>query len=87
MTTLPTVFADQNQMIQVFQNLITNAIKFHGHNPPEINISAQKDKKEWKFAVTDNGIGIELNIKNKYLKYLKDYTQEINIPVQVLGFL
>ena len=49
---LPTVFADQNQMIQVFQNLIRNAIKFHGPNSPEINISAQKDEKEWKFAVT-----------------------------------
>ena len=39
---LPTVFADENQMLQVFQNLITNAIKFHGEKPPEINISAQK---------------------------------------------
>ncbi len=47
---LPTVFADKNQMIQVFQNLITNAIKFRGKKSPEINISAQKGEKEWIFC-------------------------------------
>jgi two-component system, chemotaxis family, sensor kinase Cph1 len=41
---LPTVFADKNQMMQVFQNLITNAIKFRGEKPPEIDISTQKAK-------------------------------------------
>jgi PAS domain S-box-containing protein len=56
---LPTVFADQNQMLQVFQNLITNAIKFHGQKPPKIHISVQKGEKEWIFTVLDNGIGIE----------------------------
>ena len=56
---LPTVFADQNQMLQVFQNLITNAIKFHGQNPPKIKISVQKDEKEWIFSLSDNGIGID----------------------------
>ena len=56
---LPTVFADQNQMLQVFQNLITNAIKFHGQNPPKINISVQKDEKEFIFSLSDNGIGID----------------------------
>ena len=56
---LPIVFADKNQMVQVFQNLISNAIKFHGRNPPEINISVQKDKNEWIFVVSDNGIGIK----------------------------
>jgi PAS domain S-box-containing protein len=56
---LPDVFADKNQLIQVFQNLISNAIKFHGNNPPEINIAVQKDKKEMIFAISDNGIGIK----------------------------
>ena len=56
---LPSLFVDKNQMVQVFQNLISNAIKFHGQNPPEINISAQKDKNEWIFSVSDNGIGIK----------------------------
>ena len=56
---LPTVFADQNQMLQVFQNLITNAIKFRGDKSPEINIFAQKGQNEWIFSVSDNGIGIK----------------------------
>ena len=46
-------------MLQVFQNLITNAIKFSGEKPPEINISAEKGQKEWTFSVSDNGIGIK----------------------------
>ncbi len=56
---LPTVFADKNQMMQVFQNLITNAIKFRGEKPPEIDISTQKGENKWKFLITDNGIGIK----------------------------
>jgi two-component system, chemotaxis family, sensor kinase Cph1 len=56
---LPTVLGNQNQLLQVFQNLLLNAIKFHGQNPPEIHISAQKDEKEWIFSVSDNGIGID----------------------------
>ncbi len=56
---LPTVFADQNQMLRVFQNLITNAIKFRGEKSPEINISAEKGNKEWIICVKDNGIGIK----------------------------
>ena len=55
---LPTVFADKNQMKQVFQNLITNAIKFRGEESPEIDISTQMSEKELIFAVKDNGIGI-----------------------------
>ena len=42
MNSLPTVFADENQMMQVFQNLISNAIKFRGKKSPKIDISAQK---------------------------------------------
>ena len=56
---LPIVHGDQSQLLQVFQNLIINAIKFHGQNHPEIHISAQKDEKEWIFSVADNGIGID----------------------------
>jgi PAS domain S-box-containing protein len=56
---LPTVFANKNQMQQVFQNLITNSIKFHGPKSPEINISAQKGQTYWTFSISDNGIGIK----------------------------
>ena len=55
---LPTIFADKNQMMQVLENLITNAIKFRSKKSPKIDVSAQRDEKEWIFAVKDNGIGI-----------------------------
>ena len=54
---LPQVTADAQQMGQLFQNLIANAIKFHGQEPPRVHISAARDGEEWKFRVRDNGIG------------------------------
>ena len=55
---LPAIFADRSQLVQLFQNLIGNAIKFHGSRPPAIAVSSERQNGEWKFAVADNGIGI-----------------------------
>jgi light-regulated signal transduction histidine kinase (bacteriophytochrome) len=56
---LPTVVADESQLSQVFQNLLINAMKFRGEQPPEICLEATLLDNEWEFAVRDNGIGIE----------------------------
>jgi PAS domain S-box-containing protein len=56
---LPTVRADDSQLAQVFQNLLANAIKFHGQDLPRVHVSVQDQGREWVFAVKDNGIGIE----------------------------
>ena len=56
---LPTVAADATQLGQVFQNLIGNALKFHGAQPPRVHVSAERDGGGWRFSVRDNGIGIE----------------------------
>jgi signal transduction histidine kinase len=55
---LPAVWADRSQMAQVFQNLIGNAIKFRGKEPPVISVQAEKAGQQWLFSVSDNGIGI-----------------------------
>ena len=55
---LPMVHADRSQLGQLFQNLIGNALKFRGADPPVIRISADLQGSEWVFAVADNGIGI-----------------------------
>ncbi|MGA7502772.1 MAG: PAS domain S-box protein [Candidatus Sulfotelmatobacter sp.] len=55
---LPAVFGNRTQMIQLFQNLIGNAIKFRGKQPPVISVMAEKKDRSWIFAVSDNGIGI-----------------------------
>jgi signal transduction histidine kinase len=56
---LPTVLADDIQIIQLFQNLIGNSIKFRREEPPRIHVSAEQKDKQWVFSLCDNGIGIE----------------------------
>lgn len=65
---LPEIMADKRQMIQLFQNLIGNAIKFKKPGThPEIHVKARKDenKREYIFSVADNGIGIEKQYMNR----------------------
>jgi PAS domain S-box-containing protein len=57
--TLPEVMADTTQLSQLFQNLISNAIKFRSQQPPQIHIGVERTEERWQFAVRDNGIGIE----------------------------
>jgi len=59
------VMADASQLTQLFQNLIGNAIKFHGEEPPRVHVSAERSGKEWVFSVEDNGIGIDSNYYNR----------------------
>lgn len=56
---LPTLLADRSQLVQVFQNLLTNAIKYRSDKPPEIEVGAEAQKDCWVFYVKDNGIGID----------------------------
>ena len=57
---LPTVLADETQLIQLFQNLVGNAIKYQNPGIPRIHISAARnDQAVWIFSVRDNGLGIE----------------------------
>jgi len=62
---LPTVMADSSQLEQLFQNLIGNAIKFRGEEPPRVHISASSNGNLWVFSVRDNGIGIDPEFKER----------------------
>jgi signal transduction histidine kinase len=63
---LPTVHADATQLLQLFQNLVANAIKFRKPDEaPHVHVSARDLGHEWLFAVQDNGIGIEARHKDK----------------------
>jgi PAS domain S-box-containing protein len=55
---MPEVRADPVRLLQLFQNLIVNAINYRGNDPPHIHISVEKSGAEYRFAVGDNGIGI-----------------------------
>jgi signal transduction histidine kinase len=56
---MPALKGDPGQLSQVFQNLISNALKFKSDRPLRVEIRVARQEKEWQFAVRDNGIGIE----------------------------
>lgn len=62
---LPIVRVDESQITQVFQNLISNAIKFKSDKKPIIKIEAKNKKNNWQISVTDNGIGMHMKYKER----------------------
>ena len=56
---LPNLTVDFGQLSRLFQNLIGNALKYHGNDPPRIEVTAVDQGNHWQFAVADNGLGIE----------------------------
>ena len=56
---LPHVSGDDVQLVQLFQNLVANAIKFRGKDAPIVRVGARRQGERWELWVTDNGIGIE----------------------------
>lgn len=56
---LPIVVADGTQLIQLLQNLLANAMRFRGDEPPRIHVGARREDGMWRLSVKDNGIGIE----------------------------
>jgi PAS domain S-box-containing protein len=74
---LPIVRGDASQLRQVFQNLVANAIKFHGADAPRVHISARDLDNEWRFAVNDNGIGIDPQYQDKvFLLFQRLHTRQ-----------
>ena len=56
---LPTVAGDASQLLHLLQNLIENALKYHGDRPPRVHIWSERTGKDWTIGVRDNGIGID----------------------------
>ncbi len=56
---MPTIIAEEVLLMQLFQNLISNSIKYRSEETPKIHVSAERDVEGWLFAVRDNGIGID----------------------------
>lgn len=69
---LPTsVTSDFAQLSQVFQNLVSNALKYRGTAPPKIHIGVKEGEEEWIFCVQDNGLGIEAAYKDQIFGIFK----------------
>ena len=62
---LPTVMGDETQLLQLFQNLIGNAVKYRDSKPPVVHVSCKQEGEHWLFSVRDNGIGIDPQYANR----------------------
>ncbi len=78
---LPSIPVERSQLIQLFQNLISNAVKYAGDKTPYIVISAEKSVDEWLFSVQDNGIGID----NKYTDRIFDMFARLHGRIKYSG--
>lgn len=72
--TLPVFYANKHMMDQLFQNIIGNAIKYHGTEKPMIHVSSKEINDEFVFSVKDNGIGME----TKHLERIFTIFQRLN---------
>jgi PAS domain S-box-containing protein len=78
---LPIVVANKSEMLQLFQNLVGNAIKYRGERDPVIKITAEENVHEWVFSVEDNGIGID----SKYSEKIFDMFARLHGKTQYSG--
>ena len=82
---LPTVLADEVQLVQLFQNLVSNAIKYRRDEPPEIRVSAGLRGAFWIFGVSDNGIGIEPRFARSIFEPFKRLHRHEEFPGAGIG--
>ena len=82
---LPTVRADITELTQLFHNLIGNAIKFHGAQPPVVHVAADRQDGHWHFVVRDNGIGIAPEFADRIFVIFQRLHNRTNYPGNGLG--
>ncbi|MBN8554368.1 MAG: GHKL domain-containing protein [Deltaproteobacteria bacterium] len=82
---LPNLSVDGLQFIQVFQNLIGNAIKFQSDRSPLISISAHEDDENWTFCVRDNGIGIDPKFSERIFEVFRRLHTRDEYPGSGIG--
>ncbi|MBD1877517.1 sensor histidine kinase [Coleofasciculus sp. FACHB-T130] len=82
---LPQVNGDKTQWLQLFQNLIANAIKFRREEPPQVHITAELKDREWLFSVRDNGIGIKPQYLDRIFEIFKRLHTRREFPGTGIG--
>jgi signal transduction histidine kinase len=66
---MPDLEGYEKQLVSLFQNLLDNAIKFKGNGQPVVTIDVNEKQKSWEFRVSDNGIGISEDFKDKIFNF------------------
>ncbi len=83
---MPSIKADRMQITQIFQNLISNAIKFQrGTNLPQVHIGVERKKDEWEFLVRDNGIGIAPQYRERIFVIFQRLNKKDEYPGTGIG--
>lgn len=82
---LPVLMADDTQLSQLFQNLLGNAIKFRGANPPRVHVSSERNANGWKISVQDNGIGISPEHRERIFQIFQRLHTKAEYPGTGIG--
>jgi PAS domain S-box-containing protein len=82
---LPQIMADPYQLLQLFQNLIDNAIKYRRNDPPVVVVRAERQENGWLFCVKDNGIGIEPEYSQRIFKIFQRLHTQDEYPGTGIG--
>jgi PAS domain S-box-containing protein len=82
---LPLVTADETQLTQVFQNLIGNALKHRGAEPPRVHVSAAPENGMWRFRVSDNGSGIDPEHRGRVFRLFERLHDRPDVPGSGIG--
>ena len=82
---LPVVAADHMQLVQLFQNLISNAVKFRTGDSPRVEVAAERGEEEWIFTVRDNGIGIDARYAEHVFTIFQRLHSQEEYPGTVIG--
>jgi PAS domain S-box-containing protein len=82
---LPTLRVNRVEMIQLFQNLISNALKFRSDRPPAVHVGARRLDGAWEFSVRDNGIGIDPAYRDRLFKLFQRLQPAEDYPGSGVG--
>lgn len=83
---LPVIEGNTNQLLRLFQNMINNGLKFHKENEaPVIDITAEKEGSQWIFSISDNGIGIKKESRDKIFEVFQRLNAKEKYPGTGIG--
>jgi signal transduction histidine kinase len=82
---LPTVWADHGMLVRLFQNLLSNALKFCKAERPIVRVAAERSGPDWVFSVADNGIGIDAQYKDRIFLIFQRLHKQSEYPGTGIG--